>query len=933
MNARARRRILLALAEAFQQLHLHVVERVDVRETVAYRALHQRIGLLQLFLTRDQLQGVQGGRVFGADAREDGVAQGLVLDQFRILAGDGDVALGQHHIHVRQQGREERPIRVHAAQHVRTIGWMGGQIGLHGGTETEPARQHQAALRPAQDPGNGAQILDGRGFLARGGTAADVQRGDFRDHGRFPEILLEALRAIHEVAVGVQGRARQLFHRGQVARAGRGLRLQLRLRQQGRLDGGGHQHFQVAAPHFRVRILGRDDFALLRQTDLSLHGAGRLGQDGFVAGSAATSHGTAAAVEQAQLDLVFLEHGHQLDLGLVQFPAGGEETAVLVAVRVTEHDFLLVRARRQQATVERQAEGARHDGGTGAQVVDRFKQGDDVDVDFTAVLAQQAHFFQQQGHFEQVRDAGCLGDDAVRHRFAAVLDVGCAHGAEDVEFGGRFFRILRIWRRQQAWRLQFGQQHGDTLLFIEVQIDEARLGAGEQFAHDALMHVGILAQVERRQRKAEHLDGAAQLAQPATGQRAQAIADERMLDHVQVGQQLSCRGIRLHAVGLLALTRKHHARGFQPCMDAVQGAAVGLVDAVRRGIGRAFGQRAQRLAAGIEYLRQGQLRCELAQFTEVKIEHLVGLRLQGAAQDVGRDEGVAVAVAAYPAADFHEIGQFRIFPAGIALGQHGFQRGIQFRQFAQDRVVVERQAIGHFIHDGQFARTQQTRLPQGDDAAAQRFFVLFRLFRRHLHTVALAQQARDGHLTILDALALHFRRVRREDGADERIFEEGFQRIGLASVKHVADGMAEATLARRRAGDQMGARAADVMLVFRDIGQQRKVAEGARQLRGFFLRQRLQRVRQLRARHFIIVAAETDGQLAHMFDAFEGGVAQVVADGVAQQTAQLADIAAQQLVFHFIHLHGVHFLGRPRRHRTDCVVRASRPGKRPSSNL
>ena len=175
--------------------------------------------------------------------------------------------------------------------------------------------------------------------------------------------------------------------------------------------------------------------------------------------------------------------------------------------------------------------------------------------------------------------------------------------------------------------------------------------------------------------------------------------------------------------------------------------------------------------------------------------------------------------------------------------------------------------------------------------------------------------------------------MRREDGADEGIFKEGFQRIGLARVKYVADGMAEATLARRRTGDQMGARAADVMLIFRNIGQQREIAESARQLRGFFLRQRLQRVRQLRARRFIIVAPETNGQLAHMFDALEGGVAQVAADGVAQQTAQLADIAAQQLVFHFIHLHGIHFPGRPRRHRTDCVVRASRPGKRPSSIL
>jgi hypothetical protein len=145
-----------------------------------------------------------------------------------------------------------------------------------------------------------------------------------------------------------------------------------------------------------------------------------------------------------------------------------------------------------------------------------------------------------------------------------------------------------------------------------------------------------------------------------------------------------------------------------------------------------------------------------------------------------------------------------------------------------------------------------------------------------LHAVALVQQARDSHLAILDALALHFRRVRREHGTDEGIVKEAFQRIGLARFQHIADGVGEAALARRRAGDQVGARAADVVLIFCNVGQQREIAEGARQLRRFFLRQRLQRVRQLRARHLVIVAAETDGQLAHVFDALEGGVAQVV---------------------------------------------------------
>jgi hypothetical protein len=45
-------------------------------------------------------------------------------------------------------------------------------------------------------------------------------------------------------------------------------------------------------------------------------------------------------MEQLQRDAVLPEHLDQLDLGLVQFPAGGHVAAILVAVRVAEHDFL-----------------------------------------------------------------------------------------------------------------------------------------------------------------------------------------------------------------------------------------------------------------------------------------------------------------------------------------------------------------------------------------------------------------------------------------------------------------------------------------------------------------------------------------------------------------------------------------------------------------
>jgi hypothetical protein len=47
--------------------------------------------------------------VFGGDALEDALAQFGVGHQFGVARGDRQVGLGQHHVHVRQQGGEERP--------------------------------------------------------------------------------------------------------------------------------------------------------------------------------------------------------------------------------------------------------------------------------------------------------------------------------------------------------------------------------------------------------------------------------------------------------------------------------------------------------------------------------------------------------------------------------------------------------------------------------------------------------------------------------------------------------------------------------------------------------------------------------------------------------------------------------------------------------
>ena len=94
-----------------QQFDLQMVERIEIGKAVADGARQQRVGLKQRALARYGQQHGNRGLPLLAQAREDLLPQRRVLDQLGVARGDGDVALGQHHVHVRQQRAEERPLR------------------------------------------------------------------------------------------------------------------------------------------------------------------------------------------------------------------------------------------------------------------------------------------------------------------------------------------------------------------------------------------------------------------------------------------------------------------------------------------------------------------------------------------------------------------------------------------------------------------------------------------------------------------------------------------------------------------------------------------------------------------------------------------------------------------------------------------------------
>ena len=246
-----------------------------------------------------------------------------------------------------------------------------------------------------------------RVFLRDAGRLPILSVDDFRDHGRSPEIIDKAVGLIDQAAIGCEGQRRQLLHRLEIFAARRALpRLQ-----QARFQRRRGENFQIVAADFRVGIFAGDDLALFGDPDLAVHRAARLRDDGVIARPAAAADRTAAAVEQPQAHAVALEHTDQADLGLVEFPARGDETAVLVAVGIAEHHLLHPAAAVDEATVFRQRKQAVHDRGTGLQILDGLEQRHDVDR-AAAGGVDETHLLQQQRHFQQIRDALAHGNDA-----------------------------------------------------------------------------------------------------------------------------------------------------------------------------------------------------------------------------------------------------------------------------------------------------------------------------------------------------------------------------------------------------------------------------------------------------------------------------------------------------------------------------------------
>src|SRR5215467_7708189 len=145
---------------------------------------------------------------------------------------------------------------------------------------------------------------------------------------------------------------------------------------------------------------------------------------------------------------------------------------------------------------------------------------------------------------------------------------------------------------------------------------------------------------------------------------------------------------------------------------------------------------------------------------------------------------------------------------------------------------------------------------------------------------------------------------RANDGTREKVLQPGTGNVRITSAsKRVGHG----AFARSRSGQRVGSCPADVMLVFGDVGELRKVAESADDLDVLTMREAIQRCFELVPCGFVFFAVEADRGLADVLNDREDRLAFLAAHGIAKNAAEQTDIVTQRQIlvgsFEQIHDH------------------------------
>src|SRR5947208_5037152 len=129
--------------------------------------------------------------------------------------------------------------------------------------------------------------------------------------------------------------------------------------------------------------------------------------------------------------------------------------------------------------------------------------------------------------------------------------------------------------------------------------------------------------------------------------------------------------------------------------------------------------------------------------------------------------------------------------------------------------------------------------------------------------------------------------------ANDRIREEVLQpRSGNGRITSASKCMGHGAFARCRSGQRVGSSPADVMLVFGDIGELRKVAESADDLNALTMREAIQCRLEFVPCGFIFITVEADRGPANVLNEREDRLAFLAADRIAKNAAEKTGIFA-----------------------------------------
>ena len=194
-----------------------------------------------------------------------------------------------------------------------------------------------------------------------------------------------------------------------------------------RLQGRGDDQLELAAADLRIGVFRGDDLALLGHADLAVHRARRLRQDRVIGRSAAAPDRSAAPVEEAHREVregreEFGERGR----GAIELPDARDDSAVLVAVGIAEHDVLRRAGIGDERGDPRQRIEIAHDRRGVAQVFDRLEErrddqihGSRGDILRGERAVHQAAFLLQEQHLQQIAHRLRVRNDVMADRFVA----------------------------------------------------------------------------------------------------------------------------------------------------------------------------------------------------------------------------------------------------------------------------------------------------------------------------------------------------------------------------------------------------------------------------------------------------------------------------------------------------------------------------------